>query len=284
MISYREHPFNRCGLAALSDLETPEWRVLFSFLEQDQSTFLSLEGQFRSPDYIWPRDPLHGWSRVWEYPYVYHHLKLLRPQFDKNLPHIVDFGSGVTFFPFSVARLGYHVSCLDIDPVFERDLNRAIPLVPHKPGSMDVRLTDAGKSRFSDGEIDIVYSISVLEHVPELESTIVELARILRPGGFLLLTIDLDLRGDLEIGVERYKSLIQTLRRYFQEVYPDSTIHPADLLHSASGPFGFKPLRGFNLAKFILKQQILKPLIGRKPTPMFPFHLGVQGFVLAKNP
>jgi hypothetical protein len=64
----RTHPFDRSGLAALSDLQTEEWRELFTSLEDQQREFLAKEEAFRSADYPWPRDPLHTWSRVWEYP------------------------------------------------------------------------------------------------------------------------------------------------------------------------------------------------------------------------
>jgi hypothetical protein len=122
---YSLHPFNHCGLAALSDLQTPEWRDLFSLLEQEQTAFSALEDKFRSPEYLWPRQPLFTWSRVWEYPFVYHHLQYFRGKCGNSLAPIVDLGSGVTFFPFAVARLGYQVICVDLDPVCERDLGQA---------------------------------------------------------------------------------------------------------------------------------------------------------------
>src|SRR5215213_8923717 len=100
--THHEHPFDRGGLAALSDLKTPEWRELFERLEKDQAEFQASDSQFRSSEYKWPRDPLHTWSRVWEYPYAYHHLTRRLAASPARAPHVVDFGSGVTFFPFAV--------------------------------------------------------------------------------------------------------------------------------------------------------------------------------------
>jgi 2-polyprenyl-3-methyl-5-hydroxy-6-metoxy-1,4-benzoquinol methylase len=274
--------FNRCGLASLSDLETQEWRDIFTFLELEQAAFLECEGQFRSPEYKWPRDPLHTWSRIWEYPYVYNHLKTYRENSSDNLPSVVDLGSGVTFFPFSVARLGFRVICADIDPICERDLVKASKCVPREPGMVEFRLINSPALPFSDGEVELVYCISVLEHIEDFESTISEMARILKPGGLLLFTIDLDLQGNSEIGVEKYRKLIQTLDQYFTACYPHSTVHPADLLDSASGPYGHKGLQGLGLRWFIFKQKILKPFLGRKPAPVLPFHLAVQGFTMAR--
>jgi len=277
-------PFDRCGLAALSDLQTPAWRGLYTTLEQEQEAFLAQEPEFRSPNYLWPRDPLHTWSRVWEYPYVYHHLQKWRTKSKSEIVStvVVDLGSGVTFFPFSVARLGYQVICTDIDPVCEGDLIKAAQHISQEPGKVNFRLCDESTLPFSDGEVDVIYCISVLEHIQEFEKTISEIDRILKPGGLLLLTIDLDLRGDSEIGVEKYQKLISALRQRFSERYPDRTVHPADLLHSAAGPFGYKPLKGIAWLRSFFKQQILKPLLRRKPAPMLPFYLAVQGFVLEK--
>ncbi len=59
-----DNPFKRSGIAALSDLQNKEWEELFYFLEKKQAEFLEKEGEFRSAEYKWPRDPLHTWSRV----------------------------------------------------------------------------------------------------------------------------------------------------------------------------------------------------------------------------
>lgn len=47
--------FQRSGLAALSDLETPLWRELFACLEREQDLFLAHESGFRSAEYLWLR-------------------------------------------------------------------------------------------------------------------------------------------------------------------------------------------------------------------------------------
>ncbi len=283
MIVSRKHPFERCGLASLSDLKTSELRDLFSFLEREQEIFLAQENKFRSAEYRWPRDPLHTWSRVWEYPYVYHHLKSRRGDFGTTLPLVIDLGSGVTFFPFSIARLGYQVICVDIDPICGKDLTKAVDCIAHEPGKVEFRLTDGITLPFSNYEADIIYCISVLEHISKFEQTISEMARVLRPKGTLLLTFDLDMRGDSEIGPEKYNILIENLRKYFNEYYQTETIHPADILTSVTGPYPCKVLKGSDLAWFLLKQLILKLLRGTKMAKNPPFYLAVQGMVLVKR-
>lgn len=278
------HPFDRCGLAAISDLDHPEWREIFSGLEQVQREFLSHEAAFRSPEYAWPRDPLHNWSRCWEYPYVQRQLARFRASApaDARLK-AADLGSGVTFFPFAAARLGYDVVCVDTDPICRTDLSRAIPLVGAGRGSVEFRLIEGSRLPLADGELDLVFCVSVLEHIPDLAGTVREIVRVLRPGGMLVLTLDLDLRGDQEIGVAPYKRLLRELDRHFTLGLPEICTHPADILKTQDGPYPWPVRTGFEKYRFLLKQNVIKPIFGRKPKPLVPFYLSVKGFTLVRR-
>jgi SAM-dependent methyltransferase len=282
--------FQRCGLATLSSLESPVYKQVFSKLEKEQQTFLDKESEFRSNEYKWPRDPLHNFSRVWEYPYVYHHLaaylKTL-PQDPK--PIVADVGSGVTFFPFSLAKIGYQVVCTDIDRICKRDLALARECVPHSPGTVDFRLIEGSSIPFEDSECDALYCISVLEHIPDFEKTIAEMARILKPSGLCLITCDINLQPEdgLQLDSAQYARLISLIDRFFLRVYPERTIHPVDILTTRNSPY---PLIGSTpgsarMVCRLIKQKILKPLLGRRPgrvrtsTP----HIAVLGLALRKG-
>lgn len=276
--------FNRCGLAALSDLKNQEWMELFALLEKEQALFLQNETKFRSSEYKWPKDPLHTWSRLWEYPYVYYHIKQLKGRFKEGeLPIVIDFGSGVTFFPFSIARLGYHVICIDNDPICQKDMLRAIDCFPCPPGKVEFEINFNNKILIDAEKVDIVYCISVLEHIVHLEEVINEIARILKPAGICIVTIDLDLRGDQNMGIERYKQLRKLLFEYFENLYPEITIHPMDILNSLNSPYSVSKPTGLRLIHFILKQYLAKPLIGRKPSPILPLQLSLAGWVMRKR-
>jgi len=284
MTEPRESLFARSGLAALSDLSSPEWREIFTLLESEQAMFLKHESSFRSPDYIWPRDPLHTWSRAWEYPYVFHHLQALRGACNRgDFARIVDLGSGVTFFPFAVAKLGFEVVCTDVDRVCEKDLGRAATMVDHAPGKVTFSLTEGTHLPFNDGEIDAVYCISVLEHVARFDCLISETARVLKPGGLFLLTVDIDLRGDMELGAENHRRLVTVLRGYFEYRWPETTIHPAEMLDSSSGPYGHRPPASVWERRWFLFKQHVKTLLGMKTRPLLPFWLAVQAFALDRK-
>ncbi|MDX9746412.1 MAG: class I SAM-dependent methyltransferase [Syntrophales bacterium] len=282
--------FNRSGLAALSDLNTPEHNEIFCKLEKKQRAFLDKESDFRSKEYKWPRDPLHNWSRVWEYPYVYYHFaSLLNTLPAGSRPVVADIGSGVTFFPFSLAKLGYQVVCTDIDRICERDLNLARECVSHSPGTVEFRSIEDSGIPFGDAECDAVYCISVIEHIPDFENTVTEMARILKPGGLCLITCDINLRRDDEyqLNQDQYARFMSVIDKAFIRIWPERTVHPVNVLTTMNSPYPLaysKPgVAGMSLR--LIKQKVLKPLLGRKPGRVItaPPLVAVMGVALRKK-
>ena len=262
--------FQRCGLAALSDLASPEHRDIFANLELEQEAFLDKESEFRSPGYRWPRDILHFFSRIWEYPYVYYHLKEQAAALGPGLnAKVADVGSAVTFFPFSVAKLGYQVHCLDIDATCGPDLMHAATAVPHLPGKVDFRLISDNYFPLEDGEVDALYCVSVLEHIPDFEETIKEVSRVLKPNGLFILTVDLDLCGYLDIGISRYYDLRKCLSEHFDLREPEITVHPLDVLQPRNSPFPYLTYSAWQRAIFHVKQWI-KPLLRKRSHSVLP--------------
>jgi 2-polyprenyl-3-methyl-5-hydroxy-6-metoxy-1,4-benzoquinol methylase len=272
--------FNKSGFASTDDLTSPEYLKCLSALEEQQEQFLAIDPH--SSQYIWPKDSLHTWSRIWEYPYVYHHLMNLQRQ--NRLPVgslVMDFGCGVTFFPFVLARLGFQVLCLDNDPVCIRDLQHAAERLT-AGALVGSRLMSGELLPVESGSVRCIYSVSVLEHLGEPASIIAELARVLTRDGTLVMTIDVDMTGsDHGIGVARYGRLIQAIQREFDFDMPHVPTHPL-ALNSRGGQYPMRSaLSGWRAVLFELKQQVAKPLLGRTPTT-WP-HLACEGFVLRKR-
>lgn len=279
------NPFERSGLAALSDLQTPELKELFQLLEKEQEFFLSKEKLFRSPEYKWPRDPLHTWSRIWEYPYVYYHLKKWREQYKGNeLPIVVDFGSGVTFFPFAVARLGYHVICVDNDPICEKDMQKAISVVPHSLGKVEFCLNKGQDIPLPNKYADIIYSISVLEHIPDFTDIISEMARVLKNNGLLILTVDLGLNSNFEMNVTSYKELLAIIDPKFKCNYPVVSNHPMDIITTWNSLYPYrKPTKVFLFLSIL--RQFVRIFTNKEKNYLFllPLNIAVHGFILQKR-
>ncbi|HEY1219838.1 MAG: class I SAM-dependent methyltransferase [Bryobacteraceae bacterium] len=236
------NPFDRAGLASVDDLSTPHWRSCFSHLESIQIEFL--DAQPHHPDYPWPRDPLHNCIRVWEYPFVYHHLQFQGGSLpSQTLPQAVDLGSAATFFPFAVARLGWRVIAVDADSRATSSVDRAIGRVSAGSGAVTSLLSDARSIALETESVDCVYCVSVLEHVPDFEKVISEIRRILRPAGLLVLTFDVGLRAGWELGPVSYARLSNALEGSFSAVFPARVIHPLRVLTTDNSIFPRSPRR-----------------------------------------
>lgn len=281
MSGFGKEGFDFEGFAALDDLDAPAWRAMYARMASEQSAFLAHEGSFRSPEYQWPRDPLHTWSRVWEYPYVFFHIEKCIKERPGRPLKVADIGSGVTFFPFALARLGCDVTCVDIDPVCAVDIPRAAGCFPVDPGKISAVLTTSEGLSLPDGSQDIVYCISVLEHIEHFERTLAEMARMLKPGGLLILTHDIDLKGNFNLSPEEFSRLQTVVDVHFTREHAARITHPSALLNTLNGPYKYPPIR----RKVALKR-LLRRLLARQwpdSDPRVDLLLAVYATVLRKR-
>jgi SAM-dependent methyltransferase len=110
----------------------------------------------------------------------------------------VEIGGGLAGFQFVLARTGLHV--INVDPGKEAAgigwrcdhasmdrLNRAFRT------RVVLENSTLEEAALATASTDVVFSISAIEHIPErgLPSLMAEVARILKPGGSVVLTIDL---------------------------------------------------------------------------------------------
>jgi len=192
---------------------------LFAELEQFSDCFLQRnKSNLLGYGQKWVRDPLHQWSRQWEYPFTLWHIQNYIQNTGKTNPLIVDAGSGVTFFPFYVANEfpQSRVICLDSDeslgPVFSS-------IQAGKPGPVEFRKSDIRRIPADDDSCQIVYCISVLEHMDNPSASFEEFCRILKPGGLLILTFDISLSNEsATINKSNAKRLLKTALNYFEVV------------------------------------------------------------------
>jgi SAM-dependent methyltransferase len=157
-------------------------------------------------------DPLHQWSRQWEYPYVWERVDSLARGQRKPL-RVLDAGSGITFFPYTMNEsLGVEVVCVDGDDRFG-----AIHRVLRERTGAWVEFVGADLRKLPQpgNHFDVIYCLSVLEHTRGYPEILVELRRVLRPGGTLVVTFDLSLDGDSDIPLDRAARLTEALTQVF---------------------------------------------------------------------
>lgn len=83
-----------------------------------------------------------------------------------------------------VAASGMRVYGIDISPPIVEQARRAFGATPLGASVADVRALP-----FADATFDAIYSMGTIEHFPGTEAAVVEMARVLRPGGRLVLGV-----------------------------------------------------------------------------------------------
>ena len=126
----------------------------------------------------WRRTPLGALTERLEHELLFETAGRLDGQ------RVLDVGSGDGAFAVEAARRGAVVTGVDPDPAM-----RAAAAARARATGVDLRLGDgrAEQLPFADGTFDLVFAATVLCFVSEADAAIREMARVLRPGGRLIL-------------------------------------------------------------------------------------------------
>ena len=121
--------------------------------------------------------------RQLEYSFVLNHAP------PGTVSRMLDAGAGITPLADIYAAAGAHATAVDGDPRL-MDMMARDSIYAHR---VDYSTQDITSLKFADDTFDLVTNVSVLEHLPRgLDTAAVrEMLRVLKPGGKLLLTVDI---------------------------------------------------------------------------------------------
>ncbi|CAF3651145.1 unnamed protein product [Adineta steineri] len=213
-----------------------EWTEVYSnkFLKDNKDILVGYTQK-------WVADPLHTWSRGWEYTYVAAAIRKYAPR-DHDL-YLLDFGSGVTFIDWMIAyeildnnprsrvlAVDNNMAYQDwFDQLNKRNMERAkqgdlpekyrIPKVQFI--GHDIRRTIP----ILNTSIDIAFCISVMEHVDDSLAAARNIYNTLVPGGYLIITFDIDRNSAIvNHNPSRADALLKELRRIGREIHFDNSV------------------------------------------------------------
>lgn len=120
-----------------------------------------------------------------------------------------------------------HVRRLFPRAIGSEALGRQIPLgAVHSAGW---RNEDLSQLTFADASLDCIFSPDVLGHVPDYRAALREMARCLKPGGTLLLTVPLHFGQDKTVTRASFKP-DGTLMHHLSPIHHGSPVHPQGVL------------------------------------------------------
>src|SRR6185437_14474976 len=130
------------------------------------------------------------YERYWEtqevlgdFAYKWPVLKQLVPQ-DKKIK-LLDFGCGKGIIFHEIAKMNPRAEMIGVDVS-----NEALQSVKKKfPQQKFYKIEDGGRLPFRSNYFDFILASDVLEHVYDTENAFAELARVLKPGGKILISV-----------------------------------------------------------------------------------------------
>ena len=111
---------------------------------------------------------------------THYHLPELFASMDGADRTLLEVGCGIGVDSIQLAKRGFQVTAVDLT---ENALAVAEQFAARRQVTIDFRLGNAEGLDFPDESFDAVYSFGVLHHTPDIERSVAEVHRVLRPGG-----------------------------------------------------------------------------------------------------
>ncbi len=193
---------------------------------------------------------------------------------------LLEVGCGTGLILQRTARFAARAQGVDLSPGMLEHARRR---------GLDVREGEAGKLPFPDASFDVAYSFKVLAHVPEFEQALLEMQRVVRPGGHLI--FDVYNRRSLRYLTKHLFGPRKTSQRYDEHAIPTRFLTREEAI--ACFPAGTQlaaeaGIRTALPAPFILRIPLLKQILESFEWGLMDSrasrYAGFLVFVLQKDP
>lgn len=160
------------------------------------------------------------WDRIYEERTldgcIYQDRKATALQWIKQLAlpytaRLLEVGCGAGVSTAALAVRGYHITAVDSVTAMI-DLTRKRVVESGSAQRVSTVCADARELPMSDDCFDLVFALGVLPWMDDPQATVRELARVTRPGGYVLVTVDNSLHLD-EIVDPRRNPILKPVRR-----------------------------------------------------------------------
>jgi ubiquinone/menaquinone biosynthesis C-methylase UbiE len=111
---------------------------------------------------------------------THYHLPELFESMAGGGQSLLEIGCGIGVDSIQLAKRGFQVTAIDLT---DNALVVARQFAGHREVTIDFQSGNAEGLNFPDESFDAVYSFGVLHHTPDIERSVAEVRRVLRPGG-----------------------------------------------------------------------------------------------------
>jgi SAM-dependent methyltransferase len=218
----------------------------------------------------WTADSLHLWSRQWEYPFTFSHVKKFVDERQGKKVKILDAGSGCTFFPYYITQRysNCYLYCCDNDPSLISNFSK----INKTRERVEFSVSDLASLEFEDDFFGIVYGVSVLEHTKDHNKILSEFKRVLKTEGLLILTFDVSFDNRSQFSIEEASNLLKMLDKEFNSTAGSAghrfllDVKRKDILTTSNiRDFGDKRLLPWRLTWASVRNQLVNFQIPKKP-------------------
>jgi ubiquinone/menaquinone biosynthesis C-methylase UbiE len=131
---------------------------------------------------------------------------------------VLEVGCGTGLILERIAQFAERAEGVDVSPGM---VDRA------RQRGLDVRVADATSLPYADGSFDVACSFKVLAHVPQFDAALVEMLRVVRPGGHIV--FDVYNRRSLRYAAKRLFGPKPTSQRFAEDAITTRFVTPAEV-------------------------------------------------------